>query len=212
MCKGSDQRPATSERPSRSFDPQLAALALIDRSAGTRQSSLCSKGTLMGQNSSNAHLYWALGGAAAGFLVSRSQLDASKRSRSETDDPVSTADTCEEIADLLEAWEPSADCETEDDFTNDLADYLCENSDRQIEVCPDTPEGQPDILIDDLLALELKVDPGKSERDRLIGQCAGYSRLWVTWAIVIDATDSRVGRLVDLLEDKGLEHIAVWSF
>jgi len=95
---------------------------------------------------------------------------------------------------------------------DDLADYLQDNMDWEIEVAPDTPEGQPDILIGDLLALELKIDPSKNERDRCVGQCAGYSRLWVTWIILIDASASTVGRLEDLLADKGLDRILVWNF
>jgi hypothetical protein len=159
-----------------------------------------------------SHLYWGLGGVAAGFMLSRSQLEASKRSRAEIDDPDLVEKVCEEIAELLEAWEPVDDCETENDFVNDLADYLDENSDWEIEVTPSTPEGKPDILIGDLLALELKVDPKKGERDRLVGQCAGYSRLWVTWMVLINTSESKVGRLIDLLEDKGLKNIDVWVF
>lgn len=149
---------------------------------------------------------------AVGAIWSRSELESSKKSRAEVDDPDGAEEVCEEVAALLEEWGPAEDCETEDHFTKDLADFLEDNSEWGIEVYPDSPEGQPDILIGDLLALELKVNPGKSERDRLIGQCAGYSRLWVTWAVIIGAPESRVGRLVDLLEDKGLEQIAVWSF
>lgn len=155
---------------------------------------------------------YALGGFAAGTFLFKSQLEASKRSRAENDAPEECDEVCTEIAERLQDLETNENCESEDDFTNDLADYLEEYTQWEIEVYPDSPEGKPDILIGDLLALELKVDPGKGERDRLIGQCAGYSRLWVTWAIIIDSSESKIGRLVDLLEDKGLEHIAVWSF
>lgn len=169
----------------------------------------------MAKNSSgpnSSHLIWALGGVATGIYLSRNQLETSKKSRAEIDDPDGTEEVCEEIAELLEKWEPSDDCESEDEFTQDIADFLSENCEWEIEVYPDSPEGKPDILVGDLLALELKVSLDKSERDRLIGQCAGYSRLWVTWAVVINASESSLGRLVDLLEDKGLEHITVWGF
>lgn len=164
------------------------------------------------QNNKFKHLMYALGGFAAGTFLVKSQLEASKRSRAEIDAPEECDEVCNEIAELLEDWEPSEGCESEDDLTKDLADYLDEHSEWEIEVYPDSPEGKPDLLIGDLLALEMKVNPGKGERDRLIGQCAGYSRLWVTWALIIDSSESEIGRLVDLLEDKRLEHIAVWSF
>ncbi len=86
------------------------------------------------------------------------------------------------------------------------------NTDWEIEVYPNSPEGNPDILIGDLIALELKINPSKHETNRCIGQCAGYSRLWITWMVIMDAPSSKIGRLEELLIDKGLEQILVWSF
>jgi hypothetical protein len=84
--------------------------------------------------------------------------------------------------------------------------------DIDVEMQPDTERGCPDILINDMLALELKVNPNKAERDRLIGQCSGYSREWVTWAIVIDLPLHEVGELERLLAAKDLHYIEVISF
>lgn len=164
------------------------------------------------KKSDYSHFFAIAGGAAFGYWLSSSQAESEKRSRAEIDDPEMTEEACEEIAELLEACRPGESRETEADFTDDLAEYLEKNSEWKIEVSPNSPEGKPDILIGDVLALELKVGPGKAQRDRLIGQCAGYSRLWATWVLIIDAQESELGRLVDLLEDKGLEHIAVWGF
>jgi hypothetical protein len=60
--------------------------------------------------------------------------------------------------------------------------------------------------------LELKVDPEKTERDRLIGQCCDYSCNWVTWAVVIGMPESRVKELERLLEEKSLHYIEVIPF
>lgn len=158
------------------------------------------------------HFFAMAGAALVGSWISKSLAESARRSRAEIDDPELAEEACEEIADLLDGWSPRESCETEAQFTEDLAEFLEEKSDWEIEVYPSSPEGRPDILIGDLLALEIKVGLGKAQRDRLIGQCAGYSRLWVTWAVIIDATESELGRLVDLLEDKGLDHIAVWGF
>ncbi len=84
--------------------------------------------------------------------------------------------------------------------------------DVDVEMQPDTEHGRPDILIDDMLALELKVDPNKAERDRLVGQCSGYSREWVTWAILIDSALHEIGELGSLLEAKNLHYIEVISY
>lgn len=112
------------------------------------------------------------------LLAGEKQIQEAKKSRAELDEPDDASEAYGEIGELLDAWEPDSDCVTEGEYTDDLADYLDEHSDWEIEVCPNTPEGQPDILIGDLIALELKIDPSKSERDRCVGQCAGYSRLW----------------------------------
>jgi len=93
-----------------------------------------------------------------------------------------------------------------------LVDYLDDNTDWEVEIYSNTPEGKPDILIGDLIVLELKVKPSKNEINRCIGQCAGYSRLWITWMVIIQAPSSKLGRLEELLVDKGLEQIQVWNF
>lgn len=159
-----------------------------------------------------SHLFAVIGGAAIGYAFSLSQADESKTSRAERDDPEAVKEVCEDIASLLEEWVPDDSCRSEADYTDDLAEFLETHTDWDVEVGPTSPEGHPDILIGDLLALELKVGLNKAQRDRLIGQCAGYSRLWVTWAVILEGSRSELGRLVDLLEDKGLDHIAVWDF
>lgn len=163
-------------------------------------------------NQNWSHLAWAFGGLVAGSWLARNEIEESKKSRAELDCPEDAEEAYDEIGELLDDWEPDAECETEDDYTQDLADYLDANTDWEIEVYPNSPEGKPDILIGDLIALELKINPSKNETNRCIGQCAGYSRLWITWMVIIDAPSSKIGRLEELLIDKGLEQILVWSF
>ena len=159
------------------------------------------------------HLAWAGGiGAALGALWHSNKIAEAKKSRAERDNPIWVEEVQREIDSILDQWEPDEECETEADFAQHLFNYLDANSQYEIELYPSSPEGTPDILIGDALALELKINPGKSERDRCVGQCAGYSRLWATWIVLVDAKSSRVGRLEQLLADKGLENIAVWNF
>lgn len=164
------------------------------------------------KKSNNSNLVWAGVGALAGILWSQSKTADSKKSRAERDHPDDVEDVCNDVYELLENLELSGDSEDENVYVRIVAEYLDENSDWNIELWPKTPEGTPDILIEDLLALEFKFNPNKAERDRCVGQCAGYSRLWPTWIILVDTADSRVGRLEELLQDKGLEHLAVWNF
>jgi hypothetical protein len=92
-------------------------------------------------------------------------------------------EVCQDIYELLRGLELEGTSEDETNYVRVVAEYLDEYSDWNVELQPKTPEGTPDILIGDLLALEFKFDPNKAERDRCVGQCAGYSRLWVTWII-----------------------------
>jgi len=128
---------------------------------------------------------------------------------------------CDLIWDLLEDWE-SEDCEDEDDYTDDLVGYLRDelrevrapDDDRRIRVEKRvrTAFGNPDIIIDDRLALELKLGPHEGEKDRLIGQCCKYSVEWVTWAVVIGMSERKARQLVKLLDKKSLHYIEVIEF
>src|SRR5947208_1783112 len=131
-----------------------------------------------------SHLLFAAGAFMFGTWASRQELADAKKSRAERDHPDDCEAAFDEIAALLDVWEPSG-YETEDEYVDDLASYLEEQSGRPVERWPVTEAGSPDILIDDLIALELKISPNKNERNRCIGQCADYSRLWITWMVMI---------------------------
>lgn len=145
-------------------------------------------------------------------------MNEARKSQAEKDDPDGVATVCEEVAPILDDWEPEHyDCE--DEYADDLYQYLCDeyldDADSfadDIELRPGTDVGVPDILIDDRLVLEVKRQLNKAERDRLVGQCAGYSREWVTWIVLIDTPAHRVRELDELLAAKGLEHILVFAF
>jgi hypothetical protein len=158
-----------------------------------------------------SHLLVGLAGVALGASVANGQIEETKKSRAERDNPDDVLDVCKKVVSALEEWEPD-EYETEDDFVSDLATYLNEETGFEIEEHPDTREGQPDILVEDCLAIEVKISLRKSERDRCVGQCAAYSREWVTWIVVIDAAASVTGDLENLLADKRLEHIRVFPF
>ncbi len=158
------------------------------------------------------HLACIVGGAIVGAAWCQSEAEERAKSTAEREDPDGVRAVCQEVSCLLDDWEPSTECECEDDFTDDLANWLDENLDWEIEVRRPTCEGQPDIIIGDLLALELKIAPSKSERDRCIGQIAGYSREWVTWVVLIGASDETVNGMEDILDDKGLHGIQIWNY
>ena len=159
------------------------------------------------------HLLWALGGAAAGAWWVKNENEEAQKSRAENDDPEGVEEVCETVGPVLDDWDPD-DYDNEDSYVADLFKHLDANlpKDFDVEMFPSIREGKPDILIDDRLALELKVNPRKGERDRLVGQTAAYSREWVTWIVLVDTPESKAGALEKLLADKGLERILVFGF
>ena len=167
----------------------------------------------------NVAVALALGGIAGAAII-QGHHDEKRKSQAERDDPSGVEWICDLVWDLLDDWEPP-DYEREDDYTDDLVQFLRhelrgERGDdgRRISVIKRTRTfcGIPDILVDDRLVLELKVDPRETEKDRLVGQCCKYSQEWVTWAIVIDMSEERLDKLVALLDAKSLNYIEVISF
>lgn len=159
-----------------------------------------------------------LGGGALGALLLKSHYEEGRKSQAEKDDPEAVRWLCNLIGEILKEWEPYG-YDTEDEYTQALYRHLNRELDEieldddvDVELWPSTERGTPDILINDQLVLELKLNPNKAERDRLIGQCAGYSREWVTWTIVIDLPPHEVGELERLLAAKGLHYIEIIPF
>lgn len=150
-----------------------------------------------------------IAGALIGAWWQNEQFERATLSRAEIDDPDTLEEAREEISKLIEDFDIEGEVESEEEFHELLAEYLHEYSDFEIEVGPDTPHGKPDILIGAVLALEIKYQPKKTEFDRLIGQCARYSREWDTWIILVDSPKSKVRDFEELLEDKGLGYIPV---
>jgi hypothetical protein len=152
------------------------------------------------------------GGVLAGSWWKSMQIEKSKRSRAEREDPDFVDEVCSTVNDLLNQLEILDDMGDEDDFRDLLADYLTKETDFEVEVAPDTEFGKPDILIEGVLVLEVKYNPGKAEMDRCIGQCANYSREWVTWIVLYDTPESKINYLSHVLMDKGLNNIPIISF
>lgn len=159
-------------------------------------------------------------GGIAGATIIQSHHDEKRKSQAERDDSDGVEWICGLVWDLLDDWEPP-DFDREDEYTDDLAQFLREalrsergDDGRRISVIKRTKTayGIPDVLIDDRLVLELKVNPSETEKDRLVGQCCKYSQEWVTWAIVIDMPDKKIGNLVGLLDAKSLNYIEVIPF
>lgn len=107
-----------------------------------------------------------VGGVALGALLLKSHYDEAKKSRAEKDDPEEVECICNLIGDLLEDWTPRG-YDTEDECSEALSRYLNravpealdeDDPEVEFELWPDTSEGKPDLLIDDCLALELKVN------------------------------------------------------
>ena len=152
-----------------------------------------------------------VGGYAIGSSAERARSETERKSRAELEDPELVAAVIETVSIALEDVTYEArDCE--DEYRDEMADDLAHITGLEVEIAPATGFGLPDILVEGVLAIEVKRGLDKASRDRTIGQCADYSRRWVTWIVVFESTPSQVQRLQDVLCDKGLDHIEVIPF
>jgi len=116
-----------------------------------------------------------------------------------------------QIAQIVDQCEPNRTFSSENDFGDWLSDYLRQHSDYEIETRPSSPV--PDILVENTLAIELKINPNKSERDRCVSQCVRYvyQQQWDTIVVLLDTPPSEVRDLDTLLDLVGLEEVPVFE-
>jgi len=132
------------------------------------------------------------------------------RSHAEDHDPDLVAAVCLATLEALEDVHVRHRLPNEDAYRDDLAEFLDgEIEDATIEVEPYVDGMKPDVLVEDVLALEVKKDPSKGEIDRAVGQITGYSRLWVTWLVLFESSPSQAGKALRLLERAGLDDVLV---
>lgn len=157
-----------------------------------------------------------LAGAAIGALAVDFWQDhiegESRKSQAEVDEPETVAEILEETHSLLDRiWLPE-NLRNENQYRDFLSKLLERSLRYSIEIEPFSFGMKPDILIDGLVAIELKLSPSKSEIDRLVGQVTGYARQWTTVIFLIDTPQSTVRRLEGLLRDARLDHVDIVEF
>ena len=117
----------------------------------------------------------------------------------------------EEFTQILNHCEPDQPFSNEIAFEDWLSKYLDDHSDYAIETRPSTEFGIPDILVDNTLAIELKINPDKSKQDACVGQCIGYAQRWYTMLVLLDTPRRDIERLDTLLNRPGLEKIPIFE-
>ena len=86
------------------------------------------------------------GGALVGAWYVKNRNDNQKKSQAEKADPDLVAEVCEEIWTLLDEYDAD-EADSEDEYVNELFEYLDQESGYQIERYPATDFGIPDILL-----------------------------------------------------------------
>jgi len=117
----------------------------------------------------------------------------------------------EEFTQILNHCEPDQPFSNEIAFEDWLSKHLDDHSDYAIETRPSTEFGIPDILVDNTLAIELKINPDKSKQDACVGQCIGYAQRWYTMLVLLDTPRRAIERLDTLLNRPGLEKIPIFE-
>lgn len=155
---------------------------------------------------------WFFGGAGIALTLSAWLHTERRRSRAEREDPHGTIALATEVNELLEEVILKVDEKSEAAFHEALGRFLEEELASDVEWEPLTPQGRPDLLIDDRVALELKYDPKKTEIDRCVGQLHGFAEEWLTFLVVFATPPSRARYLRDRLDRAGLEHVPLVEF
>lgn len=157
-----------------------------------------------------------LAGGVAGGLLTKAWMDhraaQETKSRAELEEPGLAKAVLEVLDQVFEQVSFRGEFKSERHIMNGLARYLRNKTDLEVEVEPNSPFGIPDILLDGVVALELKKGLKKTEMDRCVGQAAGFSQRWFTVILVFDTPTSKVQRMEDLMADKGLGYIPVVHF
>ena len=148
----------------------------------------------------------AVGAAVSHFLQTDSPTQQTSLNRLQPSDEV-----IEEITQILNHCEPDQPFSNENAFGDWLSKYLDDHSDYAIETRPSTEFGIPDILVDNTLAIELKINPNKSKQDACVGQCIGYAQRWYTMLVLLDTPWRVRERLDTLLNRPGLEEIPIFE-
>lgn len=166
-------------------------------------------GAMAEQEGSGTTLRWFFGGALAGIGFAAWARAERKKSRAERQFPSETIELAEDVMDTLSDLTYKGVRGSEAIYQEALADLLEEELSCPIEENPRTPFGEPDILLDGLVALELKCSPRKSETDRCVGQVASFAKEWLTIVVLIDTSPSRVQAVRDALDAAELDDVAI---
>jgi hypothetical protein len=163
-------------------------------------------------NQQFSHVEWCLSGNMLNSWSARVGIADFQKSIAEKESPEAAKESYEEISQLLDNWEIDQDSENQSEFIQDLVDYLHSNTGWEVEIYPDIPEGQPDILIGDLIAISLRVSPPNSEIDKFFKESEIHSRFWITWMVFVNTPLIKLRELTDRLKESKLEQITVWKF
>jgi hypothetical protein len=151
-------------------------------------------------------------GAFSGAWWVRNQIENAQKSRAEREAPALVEQVCPDVMYVLDQLVLDGEFRNEDAYRQALAQYLRRATGYEVEIAPPTAHGAPDLLVEGILALELKILATKADMDRAVGQCAGYALDWVTWVVTFETPKSRIRSLERLLDDHGLGRILVVDF
>jgi len=166
----------------------------------------------MPYKSSGDGVFVFVGGVAIGVGFSAWLASERKRSRAEKERPRHTHQVAEEVDELLNELVLDGDIQTEAEFHDALVSYFEDESEFEVESKPRTASGEPDIVLDDVVAIEIKVNPRKSECDRCVGQVGAFAQEWLTLIVLFDTPPTRVRALLRSLENAELSHVPVIDF
>lgn len=113
-----------------------------------------------------------------------------RRSRSEREQPELTAAVLDLLHSVFAGVQLTLDGTDEAAYRKRIAGYLRRRHELTLEQEPRIDGRMPDILVEGVVAIEIKLSPKKTELDRAVGQCVDYAQYWPTLLVVVDTFPS----------------------
>ncbi len=154
-----------------------------------------------------------LGAGVVGTLLwSDWSQEQAKRSRAEIEHPDRTTEVLDQLQEIITSVKLALTGNNEAAYRKRIAGYLRKRHGLNVEQEPRVDGRVPDILVEGVVAIEIKLAPKKTEIDRAIGQCVDYAKLWPTILIVVDTTDSIADEIERRLDTCDCDRVILHPF
>ena len=151
-------------------------------------------------------------GIAATLAYTSWSHEKGRRSRAEREQPELTEAVLDVLHAVFESARLTLDGADEAAYRRRIAGFLRRRHELTVEQEPRVDGRVPDILVEGVVAIEVKLSPRKTEVDRAVGQCVDYAQFWPTLLVVVDTTPSMAAEFERRLTALGCDRVFLIPF